>query len=285
MSRLFLLRFSFLSIKQLVNSKVNIIINLSIFVVVFALSASFISILFENRIEKLETKITRNEVNQILYTKWLNRSPKILNQIDNVYRNRKDEILFQLMITALPDDDNENYSAIISNREQYHNYYYFLADFAKINFKNMDLALTDALLLSSSDEDIFLIEEQKLIFFNLITKYDKNRFARIKYQDNKDTETWTKTQDYYKGFDKFNKINSEIIEQQKFFFLNFGSQFFSKKKKFYNDQNYSNLVEINEFGKLETMFIFVAFIIQFLIFVILQIFEVTVERERRNEKS
>ena len=84
MSRLFLLRFSFLSIKQLVNSKINIIINLSIFVVIFALTASFISILFENRIEKLETKITRNEVNQILYTKWLNRSPKIINQIDNV---------------------------------------------------------------------------------------------------------------------------------------------------------------------------------------------------------
>ena len=166
MSRLFLLRLSFLSIKQLVNSKVNIIINLSIFVIVFALSASFISILFENRIEKLETKITRNEVNQILYTKWLNRTPKIINQIDNVYRNRKDEILFQLMITALPDDDNDNYSTIISNREQYHNYYYFLADFVKINFKNMDLALIDALLLSSSDEDILLVEEQKLIFLN-----------------------------------------------------------------------------------------------------------------------
>jgi len=285
MSRLFLLRLSFLSIKQLVNSKVNIIINLSIFVIVFALSASFISILFENRIEKLETKITRNEVNQILYTKWLNRTPKIINQIDNVYRNRKDEILFQLMITALPDDDNDNYSTIISNREQYHNYYYFLADFVKINFKNMDLALIDALLLSSSDEDILLVEEQKLIFFKLISKYDKNRFSRIKYEDNKDTETWTKTQDYYKGFDKFNKINSEIVEEQKIFFLNFGSQFFSKKKKFYNDQNYSNLEEINAFAKLETMFILVAFVIQFLIFIILQIFEVTVERERRNEKS
>lgn len=285
MSRLFLLRFSFLSIKQLVNSKINIIINLSIFVVVFALTASFISILFENRIEKLETKITRNEVNQILYTKWLNRSPKIINQIDNVYRNRKDETLFQLMITALPDDDNDNYSTIISNREQFLNYYYFLADFVKINFKNMDLALTDALLLSSSDEDILLIEKQKSIFFNLISKYDKNRFARIKYQESKDTETWTKTQDYYKGFDKFNKINAEIVEEQKFFFLNFGSQFFSKKKKFYNDQNYLNLKEINEFGKLETMFIFFAFIIQFLIFIILQIFEVTVERARNNEKS
>ena len=73
MSILFILRFSFLSVKQLVNSKINIIINVSIFVVICALTASFISILFENIIEKLETKITRKEVNQILYTKWLNR--------------------------------------------------------------------------------------------------------------------------------------------------------------------------------------------------------------------
>ena len=285
MSRLFLLRFSFLSIKQLVNSKINIIINLSIFVVIFALTASFISILFENRIEKLETKITRNEVNQILYTKWLNRSPKIINRIDNVYRNRNDEVLFQLMITALPDDDNDNYSTIISNREQYYNYYFFLSDFAKINFKNMDLALTDAVILSSSEKDIKLVEQQKLIFFNLIKKFDKNRFARLKYQDKKNTESWSETQDYYKGFEKFAKINSDIIEEQKAFFLNFVSKFFSEKRKFYNEQNFSSLNEINAFGKLETIFIFSAFVIQFIIFIILQIFEVTVERDRRNEKS
>jgi len=285
MTRLFLLRFSFVSIKQLVNSKINLIINLLIFVVIFALTASFISILFENRIEKLETKITRNEVNQILYTKWLNRSPKIINQIDNVYRNRNDEVLFQLMITALPDDDNDNYSSIISNREQYFNYYFFLSDFAKTNFKNMDLALTDAVLLSSSEKDIKLIEQQKLIFFNLITKFDKNRFARLKYQDKKNTETWSQDQDYYKGFDKFAKINSDIIEEQKVFFLNFVSKFFSEKRKFYNEQNFSSLNEINAFGKLETIFIFSAFVIQFLIFIILQIFEVTVERYRRNEKN
>ena len=70
-----------------------------------------------------------------------------------------------------------------------------------------------------------------------------------------------------------------------FFFLNFASQFFSKKRQFYNKQNFSYLNEINEFGRLETIFIFCAFLIQFMIFIILQIFEITVERDRRNEKN
>lgn len=285
MSRLFLLRFSFLTIKQLVNTKVNIIVNLSIFVVIFALTASFISILFENRIEKLETKITKNEINQIIYTKWLNRSPKIINQIDNIYRNRNDEVLFQSMITPLPGGGNDNYSAIISNREQYYNYYFFLSNFVAINFKNMDLALTDAVLLSSSEEDIRLANEKKLIFFELISKFDKNRFAQLKYQDDKEETAWEDTQKYYKAYKKFSVINSEILEEQKNFFLNYVSQFFSKKRKFYNEQNLYYLNEINGFGRLETIFIFSAFVIQFLIFILLQVFEITIERERRNEKN
>ena len=38
-------------------------------------------------------------------------------------------------------------------------------NFIEINFKNMDLALTDAVLLSSSVEDIRVVKEQKLILF------------------------------------------------------------------------------------------------------------------------
>ena len=279
MYRFFLFRFSFLSIKQLVNSKVNIIINLSIFVIIFALTVSFISILFENRIEKLETKITKNEINQILYTKWLNRSPKIINQIDNVYRYRNEEKLFQLMITSLPT------KSIVSKRELHYNPYFFFNNFIEINFKNMDLALTDAVLLSSSLEDIRVVKEQKLILFNLLKKFDKNTFEQLKYQDSKPDKTFEEDQIFYSGYEKYNEVNSEIINEQNLFFLNFVSPFFSKKREFYNKQNVSYLNEINEFGRLETIFIFCAFLIQFTIFIILQIFEITVERDRRNEKN
>ena len=84
---------------------------------------------------------------------------------------------------------------------------------------------------------------------------------------------------------KFISKNSQIIEQQRVFFTDFVSIYFSKKRKFFSDENFKNLNEINDLANLETRFIFSAFLIQFIIFIILQIFEITIERERRNEKS
>ena len=282
MSRLFLIRFSFLSIKNLVNKKINILINLSIFIIIFALSASFISILFENRIEQLETKVTTNEVNQILYTKWLNRSPKIIIQINNSDQNRKNQNLFADIIKEIPE------MILYSKREEYYNYYFHISKIAQINFRNMNSALTDALLLSSSIEDVKLIENQKKIFAKLIYQYDDNRDKAYTYQEDKypgENYTDKELESYYEGFDEFISKNSEIIEQQRVFFIDFVSIYFSKKRKFFSDENFKNLNEINDLANLETRFIFSAFLIQFIIFIILQIFEITIERERRNEKS
>ena len=67
--------------------------------------------------------------------------------------------------------------------------------------------------------------------------------------------------------------------------MNFVSNYFSSKRQYYTNKNLKYLNEINDFAKLETRFIFFAFLIQFFIFTILQIFEVTIERERKNEKN
>jgi hypothetical protein len=278
MSRLFLLRFSILSFKKLINSKIKIIINLSISVIIFALTASFISILFENRIEQLETKVTKNEINQMLYTKWLNRSPKIIIQINNSVQNRKNEILYADVLKELP-----GFKGLHTKRMEYFNYYFFQSDLAEINFKNMNLALIDALLLANSSQDIKLIEEQKLALSNLIFKFDKNRSKRFDYQ-NKIKGSEKKNNDlYYIGFDQFIKINSEIITEQREFFLIFVSNYFSNKRQLFSNDNLENLTEINDLATLETKFIFVAFLIQFIIFIILQIFEVSIERERKKD--
>lgn len=278
MSRLFLMRFSVLSFKKLINTKINIIINLSISVIIFALTVSFISILFENRIEQLETKVTKNEVNQMLYTKWLNRSPKIIIQINNTAQNRKNEILYADVLKELP-----NIKGLYSKRNEYYNYYFFQSDLAKVNFKNMNLALTDALLLSNSAKDIKLIDEQKLIFSNLIYKFDKNKSERIVYYE-KNNKGNPKNYDlYYEGHDKFIKKNAQIINEQREFFLTFVTNYFSTKRKSFSDDNLKNLNEINDLATLETKFIFIAFVIQFIIFIVLQIFEVTIERERKKD--
>ena len=228
-----------------------------------------------------EFLVTTNEVNQILYTKWLNRSPKIIIQINNSDQNRKNQNLFADIIKEIPE------MILYSKREEYYNYYFHISKIAQINFRNMNSALTDALLLSSSIEDVKLIENQKKIFAKLIFQYDDNRDKANTYEENNyPDENYTNKEldSFYGGFDEFISKNSQIIEQQRVFHR-FCINLFFKKRKFFSDENFKNLNEINDLANLETRFIFSAFLIQFIIFIILQIFEITIERERRNEKS
>lgn len=285
MNKFFLIRFSFLNIQSLLNKKVNLIINLSIFVIIFALSASLISIMFENRIETLESKVTKNEINQLLYTKWLNRSPKIIVEINNIDQNRKTLKLFTEVVKLLPDDDDDKTSNLYNARDELFEYSYYINEIVINNFKNIDLSLTDAILLSSSDTDIKNIEQEKKKFRKLINQFDQNRYERIKFVDNRNTQNWKESQLYYKEFEKYIQKNMQIINEQKLFFLNFVSKYFSSKRQYYTNKNLEHLNEISDFAKLETRFIFFSFLIQFFIFTILQIFEITIEREKKNEKN
>ena len=285
MSRLFLIRFSFLTFKNIINSKINLLINLSIFIIIFALTASAVSILFENRIEQLESRITKNEINNIVYTKWLNKSPKIIININNIYQARIDEKLFTKIIKLLPDDDDHQTSKIYSSRYEYYMYYYFLHDFVKVNFKSMDIALTDAILLANSKYDIDLINVKKKEFYDLVNEFDINRSNGLKLRDeNKLLDSWSDGQLHYEKYSELIKKKIDIIENQRLFFLKFVSKYFSKKRDQFIANNKKDLTEIKELATLETRFIFSAFVIQFLIFILLQIFEVTVERGRKNEK-
>jgi hypothetical protein len=278
MNRLFLLRLSKISPSNLYKDKINLVINLSIFVIIFALTASIISLLFENRIEDLENRIQKNEINHLVYTKWLSRSPKIIVKIDNLYQSRKDERLFSKVITSIPDDDNTSIRNIYSPREEYFFYYYYLSDVITINFKDINLVLKDAIFISQSEEDIKLIKKQKDLFLNLVNEYDKIKHERLQYIDkNKDTLS----EEYYSDFNKTIKKQIKILERQKLFFLDFTNKYFSDKREEYSNNNSKDLKEINELSFLETRFIIFAFIIQFMIFVILQILEVSLERRKK----
>lgn len=281
MSRLFLLRFSFLSLKTYVNTKFNFIINLSIFVIIFALTASGISIIFENRVEKLETSIIKNEVNQIVYSKWINKTPRIIKKINNVYQNRKDQVLFSSLIRSYPDDDNLKTSLIYDNRDRYVMFTYFLEDVISDNFRDMNLALTDAILLASNSFEINEIKEKKIFLTKIIFEYDEILDERNKHLDNKEANNYENLQKHNQKYSVFIEKYEVILEKQKSFFINFGREFFLEKRKFFTGKNSNDLSEITDLASLETKFILFAFIIQFIIFIILQIFEVTIERSRK----
>ena len=285
MNRLFLLRLSKISPSTLYKNKIKLVLNLSIFVIIFALTASVISLLFENRIEELENRIQKNEINHIVYTKWSSRSPKIIVKIDNLYQSRKDERLFSKVITSIPDDDGTSITSIYSPREQYYNYYYYLSDVIKINFKDMNLVLKDAIFISQSKEDIELIKKQKNLFLNLVKEYDKIRYERLSYIDKKEDTKSENTDKYYNAFKKSIKKQIKILERQKLFFLDFANKYFSGKREEYSNNNSKDLKEINELSFLETRFIIFAFAIQFIIFIVLQILEVSLERRKKWTKE
>ena len=75
MSRVSLLRYSvFLSaIKTIKTRKLLLIINISIFFAIFALTATSLSIFFENKIEKIETQLIREDLNHVIFTNWLQK--------------------------------------------------------------------------------------------------------------------------------------------------------------------------------------------------------------------
>ena len=287
MSRLFLLRFSITSLRAILSKKLSVVLNFAIFFTFFALSASVISVYFENKIEALETELINDEINHIIYTKWLNRTPKLINDINNTLDIRKRETSFTPIIKYFPDDKDNTNSRLYSTREEFYNYYYFIIDVLKNNFDSINLILIDSILLSSEEKDIQSVKVQKEFFNNLVKQFDflfieeKNYFDENKNK----SETFESDQIFYLKYDNFLKKSLIILREQRDFYLNFSLNYFSKKRTQFNENNSKRLIEITDFAKLETRLIFSAFLIQFFIFIILQVFEITLERENRNEKK
>ena len=287
MSRLFLLRFSITSLRAILSKKLSVVLNFAIFFTFFALSASVISVYFENKIEALETELINDEINHIIYTKWLNRTPKLINDINNTLDIRKRETSFTPIIKYFPDDKDNTNSRLYSTREEFYNYYYFIIDALVNNFDSINLILIDSILLSSEEKDIQSVKVQKEFFNNLVKQFDflfieeKNYFDENKNK----SETFESDQIFYLKYDNFLKKSLIILREQRDFYLNFSLNYFSKKRTQFNENNSKRLIEITDFAKLETRLIFSAFLIQFFIFIILQVFEITLERENRNEKK
>ena len=132
MNRLFLFRFSIIKLKGIFTKKFNFILNFAIFLTFFAITATAISIYYENKIDKLEIKITKDEIKHVVFTKWLNRTPKLISDINNIFHTRKSATLFAPLIKYFPDDDigdsvypDSSSSIIYGPRDEFSKYYFF----------------------------------------------------------------------------------------------------------------------------------------------------------------
>lgn len=279
MNKLLLFRINTITLQKLKSEKFQLILNFSIFLILFAITASSISIFYESKIERYEKKLILSEINSTIYTKWLNRTPKLISDINNLIELRKREKSFSPIIKLFPDDEDDTSSRLYSSREEYYSYYYFLSDILRSNYNSIDLILTDATIISNSSNDIKIIKKQKDFFNNLLKEFDKMYFNEKKFREQKNSKTFKENQIHYSQYEQFTKESLNILTKQKKFLIDFSLKYFSNKRNENINQNNLSLEEISRLAKVETQLILFAFFIQILIFLVLQFFEVKIERE------
>ena len=295
MARTSLLRYSvFLTaIKTIKTRKLLLIINISIFFAIFALTATSLSIFFENKIEKIETQLIREDLNHVIFTNWLQKTPdKIKNNEKIIMDLFKDEN-YQSLVRALTNKDEElpedsiNY-AIISDREQFYVPYYKVRKRVSFNFNSIMQSVTDGMLISSSQDDLHEVMKYRKIYYSLYTAFNdlENKRYRIRANFSELSELPAREKFiFYKNFRELLPEMIFILRKQNEFFLMFNSFYFSKKKNEYLNKIFSYQNEIKILSNKESNFILIAFIIQIIIFFIIQFFEFTVEFYRKKIKK
>jgi len=150
-------------------------------------------------------------------------------------------------------------------------------------------SVTDAILVSSSEQELKKIIEYRKKYINLNKKFYKLENSRHKFETEHpraDDIAAKKRFIFYKKFREYRKEVESILIEQNNFFLNFCLTYFSEKRDDYlkNISFYQN--EIKLLSKKESGLIFSAFIIQLIIFGIAQFFEFTLEygREKNRKK-
>ena len=288
---LFRFRFSLLALSKISTKKLLVAINLGIFVSIFAVSAAIISIYFENKIDKIERRIIEQETNYIVYNNWLNRAPKIINEI-NIIVDQKKQI--EDYAPILKELINYKHWSFFDKRRENFSYYYKLRNLIETNFQVIILSLSDAVLVADSKNDIETIIEKRLEKNKLIRKFDETYYKQLTYKalfsDKVKTSENKKEIDYdryYSGYADFNKEQESLLILQRKFFLEFALKYFSLKKLNFQKDIIILQDEITKLSKLESSFILAAFFIQFIIFLLVQFFEITIEQgniSRRKKK-
>lgn len=286
MARLKLLRFSLTALKGLNKEKAITFINLIIFASFFALTASVISMYFENKIDSLDNKIINEEVNILIYENQIQITPKVLKNIENVfYDNYKLDDYLKLL--AIWNDDD---SSLITGRVTTYKPYFAYEAAVNYGLEQMKQSISDAILVANSVKDINEIDKNNIEFKRiekeigqiiLLRQKLDSEWALLERQrfSEKDIgiESAEEKEDYYKKFLPLNDRLVQILQDQINFFLNFNIKYFSRKKADTEKTIGKSEKELKILSNRESLVILLAFFLQLVVFISVQYFEVTME--------
>ena len=209
-----------------------------IFLSLFALSTSVISMYYENKIDDLDNKIVNEETNILVYQNQIQKTPIILKNIENILNNNS-YIKNYFQQLELHNNDDQ---IIISKRDTVFKPYWRLSAVANYGSDQINRSISDAILVSDSIEDLNEIQKIDKLFKKINSdireinkKKDKlqaewaiqerNDYTKVDTEDDGSTKM-----EYYNKFFILNEDLSKNLREQINFFVNFNLNYFSKKK-------------------------------------------------------
>lgn len=268
---------------DLTQKRLKFILNIAIFLSVFAIVSTLISLSIEQKINLHQKKITENNLLIDIASLSIDNLPSNINSLTTIINDSKknNELIFFLYFTK---------SGIIFDERDL--YYYGTARLANLiedNYQKINL-FSD---ISSFESDIEINDDYKnYLKLKKEIKNDEKKFQQMYEEIKTDAEKFTKDQkgtkvieneefyknlkDYYYEFLKFADKQIDIQID----ILNVLRSLTDKKK----NENIDIRKDISNLSVSISKYILIAFILQLIIFIVVQLFEVYTTKKELDEK-
>ena len=263
--------------------KLKFVLNIAIFLSVFAIVSTLVSLSIEQKINSKQKKISENNLLIDITSLSIEILPRNINTLTRIINESKknNEIIFFLYFTKS--------GIIFDDRDLYYFGTVRLAHQIEDNYKKIDM-FTD---ISSFESQIAVNDDYKsYLKLREEIKNDEKNFKQMYEKINKDAENLIKDQrgtkvinndefykslkEYYYNFLKFADKQIDIQID----ILNVLRSLTDKKK----NENIDIRKDISNLSGSISKYILIAFILQLVIFIIVQLFEVYTTKKELDEK-
>ena len=270
-------------LQDLTQKKLRFILNIAIFLSIFAIVSTLISLSIEQKINSNQKKISKNNLLIDIASLSIQSLPRNINSLTTIINDSKknNEIMFFLYFTKS--------GIIFDDRDLYYFGTARLANLIEDNYQKIDL-FSD---ISSFENDIEINDDYKnFLKLKKEIKNDEKNFKQMYEKIQDDAKKFTKDQrgtkviendefykslkEYYYNFLKFADKQVDIQID----ILNVLRSLTDKKK----NENIDIRKDISNLSSSISKYILIAFILQLIIFIIVQLFEVYTTKKELDEK-
>ena len=270
-------------LQDLTQKRLRFILNIAIFLSVFAIVSTLISLSIEQKINSNQKKISKNNLLIDIASLSIQSLPRNINSLTTIINDSKknNEIMFFLYFTKS--------GIIFDDRDLYYFGTARLANLIEDNYQKIDL-FSD---ISSFENDIEINDDYKnFLKLKKEIKNDEKTFKQMYEKIQEDAKKFTKDQkgtkvienkefykslkEYYYNFLKFADKQIDIQID----ILNILRSLTDKKK----NENIDIRKDISNLSSSISKYILIAFILQLIIFIIVQLFEVYTTKKELDEK-